>query len=74
MIVFAAHDILMPSCCKLGHLLLHCIHYYVEFDIYVSLEVHTENTIAAGRLALQNFSEIMDVSHCIDLTFSMMII
>ncbi|KAG2116194.1 hypothetical protein BD769DRAFT_1629852 [Suillus cothurnatus] len=60
MIVFAAHDILTLSCCKLGHLLLRCIHYYVEFDIYVSLEVHTEDTIAAGRLALQNFSEIMD--------------
>ncbi|KAG2104264.1 hypothetical protein BD769DRAFT_1630826 [Suillus cothurnatus] len=69
MIVFAAHDILTPSRCKLGHLLLRCIRYYVEFDIYVSLEVHTEDTIAAGRLALQNFSEIMDkhlISHAFD--------
>ncbi|KAG1895997.1 uncharacterized protein F5891DRAFT_1280887 [Suillus fuscotomentosus] len=60
MIVFAAQDILTSSHCKLGQLLLHCIHYYVEFDIYVSLEVHTEDTIAAGRLALQKFSEMMD--------------
>ncbi|KAG1890418.1 uncharacterized protein F5891DRAFT_1131709 [Suillus fuscotomentosus] len=60
MIVFAAQDILTSSHCKLGQLLLRCIHYYVEFDIYVSLEVHTEDTIAAGRLALQKFSEMMD--------------
>ncbi|KAG1896735.1 uncharacterized protein F5891DRAFT_1245689 [Suillus fuscotomentosus] len=60
MIIFAAQDILTSSHCKLGQLLLRCIHYYVEFDIYVSLEVHTEDTIAAGRLALQKFSEMMD--------------
>ncbi|KAG2033659.1 hypothetical protein BDR03DRAFT_808803, partial [Suillus americanus] len=60
MIVFAAWDILTSSCCKLGHLLLCCIYYYVEFDIYASLEVHAEDTIAAGRLVLQKFSEMMD--------------
>ncbi|KAG1814111.1 hypothetical protein EV424DRAFT_1348837 [Suillus variegatus] len=60
MIVFAAQDILTSSHCKLVQLLLRCIHYYIEFDIYVSLEVHTEDTIAAGRLALQKFSEMMD--------------
>ncbi|KAG1897928.1 uncharacterized protein F5891DRAFT_1241093 [Suillus fuscotomentosus] len=60
MIIFAAQDMLTSSHCKLGQLLLRCIHYYVEFDIYVSLEVHTEDTIAAGRLALQKFSEMMD--------------
>ncbi|KAG2078672.1 hypothetical protein BDR04DRAFT_1124392 [Suillus decipiens] len=59
MIIFAAQDILTSSHCKLGHLLLRCVHYYVELDIYTSLEVHTEDTIAAGKLALQKFSEIM---------------
>ncbi|KAG1888363.1 hypothetical protein F4604DRAFT_1877444 [Suillus subluteus] len=59
MIIFAAQDILTSSHCKLGHLLLHCVRYYIELDIYTSLEVHTEDTIAAGKLALQNFSEIM---------------
>ncbi|KAG2142230.1 uncharacterized protein EDB93DRAFT_1241592 [Suillus bovinus] len=60
MIVFAAHDILTSSHCKLGHLLLRCICYYIGFNIYVSLEVHTEDTITAGRLALRKFSEMMD--------------
>lgn len=64
MIIFAAQDILTSSHCKLGHLLLRCVRYYVELDIYTSLEVHTEDTIAAGKLALQKFSEIMGVSHC----------
>ncbi|KAG1905179.1 uncharacterized protein F5891DRAFT_1126021 [Suillus fuscotomentosus] len=59
MIIFAAQDILTSSHCKLGHLLLCCVCYYVELDIYTSLEVHTEDTIAAGKLALQKFSEIM---------------
>lgn len=62
MIIFAAQDILSSSHCKLGHLLLCCIRYYIEFDVYASFEVHTEETITAGRLALQKFSEIMDVS------------
>ncbi|KIK31487.1 hypothetical protein CY34DRAFT_58649, partial [Suillus luteus UH-Slu-Lm8-n1] len=59
MIVFAVQDIFPSSRCKLGNLLLHCIHYYIEFDLYASLEVHTEHTIIAGRLAVQKFSGIM---------------
>lgn len=70
MIVFAAQDIFTSSRCKLGHLLLRCIRYYIEFDTYASLEVHTEHTIAAGRLAVQKFSGIMAVSHCIVLVFN----
>ncbi|KAG2117609.1 hypothetical protein DEU56DRAFT_874099 [Suillus clintonianus] len=60
MIIFAAQDILHPSCCKLGHLLLRCIRYYVELDMYTSFEVQTEDTISAGRFALQKFSEVME--------------
>ncbi|KAG1735756.1 hypothetical protein EDB19DRAFT_1896182 [Suillus lakei] len=59
MIIFMAQDILASSHCKLGHLLLCCVYYYIELDIYTSLEVHTEDTIAAGKLVLQKFSEIM---------------
>ncbi|KAG1826384.1 hypothetical protein DFJ58DRAFT_719975 [Suillus subalutaceus] len=50
MIIFAAQDILSSSHCKLGYLLLRCLHYYIEFDIYASFEVHTEDMIAAGSL------------------------
>lgn len=33
--------------------------------MYASMEVHTEDTIAAGRQALRDFSDLMDV--CISL-------
>ncbi|KAG2034084.1 hypothetical protein BDR03DRAFT_993845 [Suillus americanus] len=58
-IIFAAQDILSLSHCKLGYLLLCCIRYYIEFDVYASFKVHMEDTIAAGMLALQKFLEIM---------------
>ncbi|KIK39918.1 hypothetical protein CY34DRAFT_25041 [Suillus luteus UH-Slu-Lm8-n1] len=56
MIIFAAQDILTSSHCKLGHLLLRCVCYYVELDIYTSLEVHTEDTIAAGKCDTRNYN------------------
>ncbi|KAG2049636.1 hypothetical protein BDR06DRAFT_893489, partial [Suillus hirtellus] len=33
---------------------------YVDLNIYAALEVHTEDTIAAGRDALSQFSMLMD--------------
>ncbi|KAG2028914.1 hypothetical protein BDR03DRAFT_988094, partial [Suillus americanus] len=53
-------DILCQSQSKLGYLLLPCIHYYIELDIYASFKVHTEETIAAGRVALDKFLELME--------------
>ncbi|KAG1856191.1 hypothetical protein C8R48DRAFT_749169 [Suillus tomentosus] len=53
-------DILRQSQSKLGYLLLRCIHYYIEFDIYASFKVHTEETIAAERAALNKFSDLME--------------
>ncbi|KAG2092954.1 uncharacterized protein F5147DRAFT_747983 [Suillus discolor] len=60
LVLFTAQDILCQSQSKLGYLLLRCIRYYIEFDIYASFEVHTEDTIAAGRAALNKFSELME--------------
>jgi len=61
MILFCAQDVLQQTSSKLGYLLLRCIRYYIELDMYASMEVHTEDTIAAGRQALQDFSDLMDV-------------
>ncbi|KAG1903419.1 uncharacterized protein F5891DRAFT_1127252 [Suillus fuscotomentosus] len=60
LVLFTAQDILHQSQSKLGYLLLRCIHYYIEFDIYASFEVHTKETIAAGRAALNKFSDLME--------------
>ncbi|KAG1822153.1 hypothetical protein DFJ58DRAFT_720123 [Suillus subalutaceus] len=60
LILFTAQDILCYLQSKLGYLLLHCVRYYIELNIYALLEVHTEETIAAGRATLDKFSELMD--------------
>ncbi|KAG2081487.1 hypothetical protein BD769DRAFT_1657222 [Suillus cothurnatus] len=61
LLAFAAHAVL-PNAgeSKLAYLLLWCICAYLEVDRYATLEVHTTMTIAAGREALQEFSELMD--------------
>jgi hypothetical protein len=61
MIIFAAQSVLSRTHSELGYLLLRCIRCYVDLDIYAALEVHTEDTIAAGRDALSRFSTLMDV-------------
>ncbi|KAG1837830.1 hypothetical protein F4604DRAFT_1601105 [Suillus subluteus] len=61
MIIFAAQSVLSRTNSELGYLLLRCIRCYVDLDIYAALEVHTEDTIAAGRDALSQFSTLMDL-------------
>jgi hypothetical protein len=61
MIIFMAQNVLSHTNSELGHLLLCCIRCYVDLDIDAALEVHTEDTIAAGRDALSQFSTLMDV-------------
>ncbi|KAG1838310.1 hypothetical protein F4604DRAFT_1997251 [Suillus subluteus] len=56
MVVYAAHEILTEDDCPLGYLLLHCIRLFLELDAYAALEVHTTETISAGRHAVQAFS------------------
>ncbi|KAG2115634.1 hypothetical protein DEU56DRAFT_919346 [Suillus clintonianus] len=61
LITFAAHNVLLNAGeTKITYLLLRCIHAYLEVDLYAALEVHTTTTIAAGREALQDFSELMN--------------
>ncbi|THH15028.1 hypothetical protein EW146_g5390 [Bondarzewia mesenterica] len=40
---------------KQGYLLLRCIRIYLVLDMYASLDVHTDETIAAGERALLQF-------------------
>ena len=46
----------------MGYLLLKALRCFIEVDIYASLEVHTEETIALGREKLVHFYELMNVS------------
>ena len=58
MMLYAAHNILTD---ELGLILLEWVRSYMELDMYVGLELHTTETIAAGRQALQNFELLMKV-------------
>ncbi|KAG1846280.1 hypothetical protein F4604DRAFT_1884179 [Suillus subluteus] len=62
MAIFAAQRILRRSQSKLRYLLLRCIRHYIDLDIYAGFEVHTEDSIVAGRQALRDFSALMDIS------------
>ncbi|KAJ7436661.1 hypothetical protein B0H11DRAFT_2364235, partial [Mycena galericulata] len=56
MILFAAHNILTD---QIGLIPLECCRSYQVLDMYVGLELHTTETIAAGRLEVQNFGRLM---------------
>ncbi|KAF7334738.1 hypothetical protein MSAN_02372200 [Mycena sanguinolenta] len=57
MMLYAVHNILTD---RLGLILLEWVRSYMELDMYVSLEVHTTETIAAGRQELRNFGHLME--------------
>ncbi|KAG1834044.1 hypothetical protein DFJ58DRAFT_719382 [Suillus subalutaceus] len=61
LIVFAAHNVFKRDLDPQAYLLLHCIRSYVEFNMYASLEVHTEDTIRDGQNTLSELTELMDV-------------
>ncbi|KAG2145458.1 uncharacterized protein EDB93DRAFT_1241120 [Suillus bovinus] len=60
LILFVAHDVLNPETHKSGYLLLQCIQAHLDVDMFTALEVHTTQTLAAGRAALDEFSRLMD--------------
>jgi hypothetical protein len=45
-----------------GYALLKCIASYLHIDMYVSLDVHTECTIAAGEAEILVFQKLLDAS------------
>jgi hypothetical protein len=44
-----------------GYLVLKIIHSYLELDMYASLTLHMETTLAAGREELQRYSDLIKV-------------
>ena len=61
MVIYAAHAIITEDECPVGYLLLRCIRLFLEVDMYASLEVHTTDTVCAGRHAVQAFSTYLQV-------------
>ncbi|KIK78410.1 hypothetical protein PAXRUDRAFT_164104, partial [Paxillus rubicundulus Ve08.2h10] len=59
LLLFAAHLIINQQEHPITYHLLKCMRAFVDINIYTALEVHTEETLAAGCAALKNFSEMM---------------
>ncbi|KAG1726199.1 uncharacterized protein EDB91DRAFT_1086868 [Suillus paluster] len=57
--VITTHNVFNQDQDPEAYLLLCCICSYMEFKIYASLEVHTEDTINNGRKALAKLIELM---------------
>ena len=56
-----AYNILTEEKSEDGYLLLRIIWSYLELDMFASLTVHTEVTLAAGQEELQKFSDLIKV-------------
>ena len=53
------HNLFLET--KPEYCLLKALRCYIEVDLYASLEVHTDRTIAAGREKLTHFYELVKV-------------
>jgi hypothetical protein len=54
MFIFTSHNVLTESASPLGYRLLVCLRAYLELTMWESLEVHTAETITAGREAVKH--------------------
>lgn len=61
MIIFATHNILTEETSQQGRLLLQCLRAYLIHMMYLAFDVHTQDTIKAGRAALARFSRMLEV-------------
>ena len=60
-LLHGAYNILTPENSEEGFLLLQVVRSYVELDLYASLTMHTESTIAAGRAELLKYDGLIQV-------------
>ncbi|EIW74668.1 hypothetical protein CONPUDRAFT_67069, partial [Coniophora puteana RWD-64-598 SS2] len=65
-IIFGAHNVLDREMVDTHHIpydkgyhLLNCVRLYLNFDMYMGLEQHTQETLAAARAALQAFVDAL---------------
>ncbi|KAG1797456.1 uncharacterized protein HD556DRAFT_1233350 [Suillus plorans] len=59
-VLYAAQNILTRAADEAGYALLRCIASYLHIDMYISLDVQTESTIAAGRAEVLEFQKRLE--------------
>ena len=61
MLIFVSHNVINSNKHPDGYVLLQCLHAYLNLNMYTGFDVHTMETIVAGKNALEVFAEIMKV-------------
>ncbi|KAG1795406.1 uncharacterized protein HD556DRAFT_1431701 [Suillus plorans] len=59
-VLYAAQNILTCAVDEAGYALLRCIASYLHIDMYISLDMQTESTIAAGRAEVLEFQKRLE--------------
>jgi len=62
--MFSSHNLLTEDISPAGFILLQILRSYLELDMFSSLSVQTESTLAAGKKELENFEQIVKVCIC----------
>ncbi|KAF7424448.1 hypothetical protein PC9H_009755 [Pleurotus ostreatus] len=62
LILFASYNILTKNVDATGYLLLRCLRAYINMRMYAGMQVHTDDTITAGREAVEVFSVLIKAS------------
>lgn len=60
--IFICHNVFEPATHEAAWLLLRVIRSYTIIDLFLSFEVHTEETIADGRKEANLFIKLLEVS------------
>ncbi|KAF5346809.1 hypothetical protein D9757_013487 [Collybiopsis confluens] len=58
--LFAAHDVIRKDKDKAGYALLKATRHYINMIMYAGLNVHTSDTIAAGRASTKTFADTLN--------------
>lgn len=61
LIIYATHNIFDNDTSSAGYVLLRCIRAYLEHDMFLALELHTERTLEQGRATLPRFEKLIKV-------------
>lgn len=61
-VIFGAYNVLSADNSPEGFLLLRIMRSYLELDMYASLTMHTEATLATGRAELKTYDSLVQVS------------
>jgi hypothetical protein len=61
-ILYTTQNVLTRDADLAGYAFLQCMASYLQYHMYITLDVHTESTLAAGEAELLVFQDHLEVS------------